>query len=154
MIKNNGAIPGIAFIEPEIAQNAGAILRLSACTGAHVDFVGPFSFVWSDKKMKRAGMDYIDTSSYEVWDSFHDFMAARKGCRMIALCAEAKESVYDFRFDVSDIIMIGSESTGLSQHTKAASFSRLHIPMKEGARSLNAAMSAGIALFEAIRQVG
>ena len=99
-------------------------------------------------------MDYIDQASYNIWDSFSDFTAARAGCRIIAFCAEATESIYDFRFRSSDIIMIGSESTGLSQHTKAAAFSRLHIPMKHGARSLNAAMSAGIALFEANRQVG
>ncbi len=50
----------IALYEPDIAQNAGAILRLGACLGVPVDLVEPMGFVWGDRHLRRAGMDYLD----------------------------------------------------------------------------------------------
>ena len=50
----------IALFEPEIAGNAGAVLRLGACLGVAVDLIEPMGFVWNDRRVRRAAMDYID----------------------------------------------------------------------------------------------
>ena len=58
----------IAFYEPEIAGNVGAILRLGACMGAAVDLIEPMGFEWDDRRVRRTAMDYID--HVEISDSW------------------------------------------------------------------------------------
>ncbi len=63
----------IALYQPEIPGNVGAILRLAACFAVGVDIVEPCGFVFSDARMKRAGMDYIDHVAivrHPDWDAF------------------------------------------------------------------------------------
>lgn len=50
----------LACYQPEIAGNMGALLRLAACLEVSVDVVEPCGFIWSDARMRRAGMDYAD----------------------------------------------------------------------------------------------
>ena len=50
----------LALYQPDIPQNTGTILRLAACMGVCVDIIEPTGFAFSDARMKRAGMDYID----------------------------------------------------------------------------------------------
>ena len=64
----------IALYEPDIPQNIGNILRLSACLGIEVDIIGPPGFVFDNKKFNRASMDYLDLAKYKKhldWDSFY-----------------------------------------------------------------------------------
>jgi len=50
----------LALYEPDIAANTGTILRLAACLSTGVDVIEPCGFVWSEPKLRRAGMDYLD----------------------------------------------------------------------------------------------
>jgi tRNA (cytidine/uridine-2'-O-)-methyltransferase len=45
----------LVLFEPDIAQNAGSLLRLGACLGVAVDIVEPCGFVFSGPQMRRAG---------------------------------------------------------------------------------------------------
>ena len=47
----------IALYQPDIPQNTGTILRLSACLGIPIDLIGPAGFDFSDKSFRRAGLD-------------------------------------------------------------------------------------------------
>jgi tRNA (cytidine/uridine-2'-O-)-methyltransferase len=63
----------LALYEPDIPQNAGALLRLGACLGVPVDIIEPCGFVLSDRRLKRAGMDYLlsaELARHECWASF------------------------------------------------------------------------------------
>ena len=52
----------IVLVEPQIPQNTGNISRTCAVTGAALHLVKPYGFEISDKKLKRAGLDYWDKS--------------------------------------------------------------------------------------------
>lgn len=144
----------LALIEPDIAQNTGTILRLAACLGVGVDLVEPLGFVFSDRRLKRAGLDYLDRVEVVRHASWEDFRAAGApaGGRLVALAAEGDIRYVDFAFRPDDVLMMGSESSGLPAAVAGAAVARLRIPMAPGNRSLNVAVAAAMVLGEALRQ--
>ena len=141
----------LALYEPDIPQNAGAILRLADCMGVDVDVIEPSGFVWSNRYLKRAGMDYMDRVHVIHHDSWKRFLTARPD-RLVLLTTKASLSHFNFNFDRGDILLCGSESRGVPQSVHDAVDSEIRIPMSSDARSLNVAIAAAIVLSEALRQ--
>jgi len=141
----------IALYQPDIPQNAGSVLRLGACLGVGVDIIEPCGFLWDDRKLKRAGMDYLDLAEMVRHRSWEAFQQSRTG-RLVLLTTKGAEPLPDFRFRPDDVLMLGRESCGVPDAVQDAAEARLRIPMLAGARSLNLAMSAALALGEALRQ--
>ncbi len=144
----------IALYEPEIAGNVGAVLRLGACLGAAVDLIEPLGFRWDDARVRRTAMDYIDHVSVARHRDFAAFQASIGAARLVLFTTRASQSAYDFAFRSDDVLLFGKESAGVPDHVHAASAGRIRLPMRAGVRSLNLAMSAGLALGEALRQTG
>lgn len=143
----------LALIEPEIAPNVGAVLRLGACLGVPVHVVEPCGFPFSPRAWRRQAMDYAELAELYRHDSWEAFLAERPPGRLLALAPGGATALWDFRFAPGDTLLLGRESTGLAQAALAAAGARLRIPMRPGARSLNLAMAAAIAAAEAIRQL-
>ncbi len=148
--------PALALIEPEIAGNVGAVLRTAACLGVDVHIVEPCGFAFSDRALKRAGMDYIAMARITRHGDRAAFMAAMAaaGRRMVLMTTDGDSRIDDFAFATSDIIMLGSESKGAPADVHAAAAARLRIPLLATARSFNISVAAGIAIAEALRQTG
>ena len=143
----------LALYQPDIAGNVGTILRLAACLGIAVDIVEPCGFPFSDRSLRRAGMDYaadVEVVRHADWETFR---GAQRG-RIVLLTTGADLTLVNARFETADTILFGSEGAGAPAHVHAAADLRLRIPMRPGFRSLNVAVSAGIALAEALRQTG
>ncbi len=143
----------IALYQPEIAGNVGAVLRLAACMGIAVDVIEPTGFTFSDPRMKRAGMDYIDIATMKRHPSWADFSATKPG-RLILMTTKGNQSPYAFQFKPDDTLLFGQESAGVPVDIAAQCEARLRIPIAASARSLNLSVSAGIAIAEALRQTG
>jgi tRNA (cytidine/uridine-2'-O-)-methyltransferase len=144
----------IALYEPEIAGNVGAVLRLGACMGVAVDLIEPLGFLWDDARVRRTAMDYIDhvcVTRHRDWDAFR---ASIGDARLVLLTTRGSVSAYDFAFHPDDVLLFGKESAGAPPHVHAAAGGRIRLPMRPEVRSLNLAMSAGLALGEALRQTG
>lgn len=144
----------IALYEPEIAGNVGSVLRLGACLGAAVDLIEPLGFVWDDKRVRRAAMDYIDHVEVARHASFAAFQATIGARRLVLFTTKSTHSPYDFAFQPGDVLLFGKESAGVPAAVVEACQARLRIPMRSGVRSINLAMSAALALGEAQRQTG
>lgn len=142
----------LALFEPDIPQNAGAILRLCACWGVAVDLIEPFGFLWDDRRLKRAGMDYLDAAEITRHASWAKFCAARKAARLVLLTTHGTIAHHAFAFAPDDILLFGRESAGVPEAVHEAAAARLFIPMRPGLRSINVALSAAIVLGEALRQ--
>lgn len=143
----------IALHQPDIAGNVGTILRLAACFGIAVDIIEPCGFAFSDRALKRSGMDYagtVDIVRHVDWTAFE---ASAEG-RIILLSTQAECSLADARFEPGDILLFGAEGSGVPPQVHDRADIRVRIPMRSGFRSLNVAVSAGIALAEALRQTG
>ncbi|POF29823.1 tRNA (cytidine(34)-2'-O)-methyltransferase [Roseibium marinum] len=149
-------MPDIALFQPDIPQNTGTILRLAACLGVTVHLIEPAGFPISDSALKRAGMDYLERAAMLRHISFAEFDSWRRGRdRRLVLLTTGSDTAYtDFAFNRDDILLMGRESSGAPQDVHQAADARLRIPMAEGMRSINVAVSAGMVLGEALRQTG
>jgi len=144
----------IALFQPDIPQNTGTILRLAACMAVGVDIIEPCGFVFGDKRMRRAGMDYlegVDIVRHESWEVFQKTsMAAAQ--RIVLLTTRSDRLYTDFTFQANDVLLLGRESAGAPEEVHQAADARLTIPMAEGMRSINVAISGALVLGEALRQ--
>jgi tRNA (cytidine/uridine-2'-O-)-methyltransferase len=144
----------LALYQPDIPQNAGAIFRLAACLGVAVDVIGPCGFVFDDRRLRRAGMDYLDLAEVRRHDSWTAYLAARPPGRLVLLTTRGATPCHEFGFRADDTILLGRESAGVPDEVHAAADARVRIGMVAGARSLNVALAAAIALGEALRRTG
>jgi tRNA (cytidine/uridine-2'-O-)-methyltransferase len=141
----------LALFEPDIPQNAGALIRLGACLGVAIDIIEPCGFLWSDAKLRRAVMDYLDRAEIVRHASWQEYLASLSG-RLILLTTRAERFYIDFMFEKTDTLMLGRESAGVPDHVHQAAHARLRIPMQSGLRALNVGHAGAMALGEALRQ--
>ena len=144
----------IALYQPDIPQNTGNIFRLGACMGVAVDIIEPTGFVFDDKKFKRSAMDYIDHLEYkrhDDWQNFYNWIQ-ENNFRLILMTTKSDDSLYNFSFLSSDILLFGRESAGVPNNIHEIVDHRLTIPMKDGVRSINLSSSVALVLGEGLRQ--
>jgi tRNA (cytidine/uridine-2'-O-)-methyltransferase len=144
----------LVLYQPDIAQNFGAMLRLSACLGCMVHVIEPCGFPLDAAKLRRAGMDYMHKANYMRhmnWQAFLAYRQAHEG-RLLLLETDGQVRYTDMQYQPSDYMVLGSESAGTPRELYAQMDATVVIPMREGMRSLNVAMSAGMVVAEAARQ--
>ncbi len=146
----------LVLYQPDIPQNTGAILRLAACLGVGADIVEPCGFLLDDRRMRRAGMDYLDSVDWrrhQSWEAFQEERASgTRAGRLILLTTSGDTSHYRFAFAADDSLMLGRETAGVPPEVHAAADARIRVPMQTGTRSLNQALAAAVVLGEALRQ--
>lgn len=150
----HGAMIRLVLYQPDIPQNLGACLRLSACMGCAVHVIEPCGFPLDDAKLKRAAMDYFHLATlvrHRSWDAFMQYRAENPG-RLLLLETDGDARYSDWRFAPTDYILLGRESAGTPRELYPLMDATLSIPMREGVRSLNVAMAAGMLAAEAARQ--
>ncbi|MDV4160719.1 tRNA (cytidine(34)-2'-O)-methyltransferase [Rhizobium leguminosarum] len=144
----------LALYQPDIPGNTGTILRLAACLGFAVDLIEPAGFDISDRNLKRAGMDYLAAAAltrHVSWDRFEAWRLTT-GRRLILASTKAAERYTDLAFRPDDILLFGRESAGVPDQVHERADARILIPMLEGQRSINVAVSAAMIVGEAMRQ--
>jgi len=152
----------IVLFNPEIPQNTGNIGRLCAFTGSRLHLIHPLGFRITDANLKRAGMDYwhhLDVHEHADWDAFESSKVFPSG-RLWLMTTHATQGVWDASFSDGDAIIFGNEGHGAPDwlHDKIGTPHRLRIPSFErddvpALRSLNLSTAAGIACYEALRQI-
>jgi tRNA (cytidine/uridine-2'-O-)-methyltransferase len=143
----------LALFEPEIPQNAGALIRTAACFAVAVDLVEPCGFILSDRHFRRAGLDYLDRAALVRHASWAAFLAARTpGERIVLLTTRALTAYTAFAFRPDDVLVLGRESSGVPEAVYARADARVGIPLAPGCRSLNVAVAGAVVLAEALRQ--
>ena len=146
----------IALYEPDIPQNTGTILRLCDCLGVEAHIIEPAGFPVTDRAFRRAGMDYLDRVTiirHGSFAAFEDWRSAER-LTLVLLTTAAERSYLDHVFRDDQVLLFGRESAGVPDAVHAAADARLRIPMAEGLRSLNVAMTVALVAGEALRQTG
>ena len=142
----------LVLFEPDIPQNTGTLMRLAAGLGVALDLIEPCGFLLDDRKLRRAGMDYIDHLDWTRHNSWSSYRSGAQAGRLVLLTTRGAMPYTDFAFAPNDRIMVGRESAGVPDEVHDAADARLVIPLKPPARSLNVALSAAMVLGEALRQ--
>lgn len=144
----------IVLVEPEIPPNTGSIARLCGATDSILHLVRPLGFSTDDKHLKRAGLDYWEFVTITYWDNLDAFLEAQEENRLFFLSKKAARPYTEACFRPGDFLVFGKETKGIPEEILDLYHDRCFtIPMTNpNIRSLNLAMSAGIVLYEAIRQ--
>ena len=142
----------LALSEPDIPQNLGAFIRLSACLKVPLDVIEPCGFPVDDKRIRRAAMDYYDLASLTRYASWTAFKRDRPAGRLVLLTIKGATDFPGIAFAQDDILLFGRESAGVPDDVHQTADLRLRIPLQKGARSLNVALAAAMVVSEALRQ--
>lgn len=144
----------LALYQPEIPQNTGTLIRLCACFDTLIHIIHPTAFAFTQKNLRRGGLDYLDEASIVEHASHAAFDAWRNAQqrRLVLLTTKAKMSAFEVAYASNDILMVGRESSGVPESVATNADLAVRIPMRHGLRSINVALAATLVLGEAKRQ--
>ena len=147
----------VVLVAPEIPQNTGNIGRLCAITGSVLHLVHPLGFSLDDRYLRRAGMDYWRALDVRVHADWPAFVTAPGGPRRLWLfTTQAATSFWQATYAAGDGLVFGCEGAGAppAVHAAVGAAHRVKIDQPTPAlRSLNLATAAGVATYEALRQI-
>ena len=146
----------VALFEPDIAGNVGTIIR--TCVGFDVELhvIEPCGFPFDIQRIKKSALDYIFKAKiirHQNFESFYNLELLNKDSRLVLASTKASINYLDFKFNENDILMFGSESSGVPQEVFNKSHKRVFITMKNDLRCFNVAISCGIILAKAISEI-
>jgi len=145
----------VVLFEPEIPQNTGNIGRTCVAVGAKLWLVEPLGFDLTEKRLRRAGLDYWQHLDLEIVRDWEQLLRHLPDMSPWVFTKHATQSYLDARYDIGDTLIFGNESSGLPTHIHDSWKDRsVRVPMRGEVRSLNLATTAGIAIYEAQRQLG
>ena len=146
----------ISIFQPDIPQNLGALLRVSACLDVSLDIIEPCGFPFSEKKLKRTAMDYIKYAKFRTFIDYREYKNQQQkdnpNSRVILLTTKSKKNYLDFRFQKNDRLLLGRESAGVPDYVRESVDDAVTIEMPGKGRSLNVVASCVMVLSEAMRQ--
>lgn len=145
----------LALYQPDIPQNLGSILRLCACLDVRCHIIEPCGFPFDDKRIKRAGMDYMDQVRWQrhaSWEAFSQHVQ-ENALRRILLTTKTHTPYTALDYHPNDVVVMGRESAGVPTDVAQACEVKATIVMTPHTRSLNVAMASAIVLGEARRQL-
>ncbi|KAL3615373.1 hypothetical protein CASFOL_041034 [Castilleja foliolosa] len=154
----------VVLVSPQIPGNTGCIARTCAASAVKLHLVEPLGFQVDDAKVKRAGLDYwpyVVVKVHSSWSEFREYFMEQEGeKRLLAFTKRGTNIHSEFKYRIGDWLVFGSETSGLPPEALDDCKSELlgggtiKIPMVETyVRCLNLSVSAGIALYEASRQL-
>ena len=146
----------ISIFQPDIPQNLGALLRVSACLSVPLDIIEPCGFAFSEKKLRRTAMDYISQANFRTFIDYQAFrdqqQKERPSSRVILLTTKSSKNYLDFKFRKNDRLLLGRESAGVPEYVHETVDDSVTIEMPGKGRSLNVVVSCVMVLSEAMRQ--
>lgn len=143
----------IVLFQPEIPQNTGNIARTCAATGTRLSLIEPLGFEITEKRVKRAGLDYWPLLDIKIYRDFSELLAEFPHARYFFTSTKAKRNYAQIEYDRDDILVFGPETRGLPESLIDTNINKaIRIPMLKEARSLNLSNAVAIVLYEALRQ--
>jgi tRNA (cytidine/uridine-2'-O-)-methyltransferase len=144
----------IALYTPNIPQNTGNIIRLTANNGCHLHLIEPLGFDLTDKNLRRSGLDYFDLANVTVHQDYAAFLKAVDGHRILAITTKGTGSYKRMQYIAGDVLLFGSETAGLPAQLQATIplSQQLRIPMQANNRSMNLSNTVAIVSYEAWSQ--
>ncbi|MGL5421119.1 MAG: tRNA (uridine(34)/cytosine(34)/5-carboxymethylaminomethyluridine(34)-2'-O)-methyltransferase TrmL [Plesiomonas shigelloides] len=146
----------IVLYQPEIPPNTGNIIRLCANTGYRLHLIEPLGFVWDDKRLRRAGLDYHEFTEIQRHHDYAAFLASEQPTRLFALTTKGTPAHSDIQYQAGDYLLFGPETRGLPLEILDAMppEQKIRLPMCPESRSMNLSNTVAVVVFESWRQLG
>lgn len=157
--RNRFASPSahVVLFQPEIPQNTGNIGRTCVATDSVLWIVKPIPFQIDQRQVRRAGLDYwphLDLRMVDHWNDLKTQLPETDGRRYWYFSRFARRSIWDARFTRGDVLVFGSETSGLPTSIREqAGPQALRLPTTREVRSLNLANTVAVAVYELLRQL-
>ncbi len=136
------------------AYNLGSILRIADAAGVTGVIIPQHRSIGLDSMVAKASagaIEYVPVS--RVTNLSRTILELKdKGFWIAGTDAEGTNEYYDDVWSGPMAIVIGSEGEGMSKNIREKCDFLLSIPMAGSVNSLNAAVAAGIVVFEAVKQ--
>lgn len=149
-----GERPLVMVLESvEKPGNLGAVLRSADAAGADAVIVcDPLTDIWNPNLI-RSSVGAVFSVPVAVCTSA-DAIAFLKerGIRILTAQLQDSEWYYDTDMTGATALVMGTESTGLTQAWRDSADAHIKIPMLGRLDSLNVSVSAAVLLYEAVRQ--
>jgi len=155
MIYEKGETPLLLMLDGVTdVRNMGAIARTAECSGVHAIIV-------PNKGSAEVNPDAIKTSAgalYKIPVCRHESLSKvgkfliESGIQLVVSTEKTDSSVYDVDYTAPTCIIMGAEDIGVSDDLIRIADHLGKIPMFGEIGSLNVSVSAGVVLYEAIRQ--
>ena len=142
----------VILFEPEIPNNTGSIIRLCANIKATLHLIKPYGFEITNKRLRRAGLDYKDLMCMLEYENFDDYLDKNNPSRIFVVSSKVKTNYTEVNYQKGDSFLFGRETSGLPDDIRNQ-FEGITLPMQEGSRSLNLANCVSIVAYEAWRQL-
>ena len=135
--------------------NVGTIIRTADAAGFDGILFSPDCADLFSPKVLRSTMGSIFRLGFSFPASLPEKLESLKKEGYSVLSSQLDGDPFYDRKNVSDafILVIGNEGNGVSEAVKAAATHRLRLPMRGGAESLNAAVAAGIMMYDLTRDL-
>ena len=146
----------MVFVNPEIHWNTGNTGRTCLAAGATLHLIEPLGFSLDEREVRRAGLDYWEHVDLRVWPSWEAFERELPSLgEPFFFSTKATRLIWDAKFVRDSVLIFGRETGGLPQEIHERYGDRMYrMPIhSEHVRSLNLSTSAGIVLYEAMRQL-
>ena len=146
----------IVLYQPEIPPNTGNIIRLCANTGYRLHLIEPLGFVWDNKRLRRAGLDYHEFTEIQRHHDYAAFLASEQPTRLFALTTKGTPAHSDIQYQAGDYLLFGPETRGLPPEILDAMppEQKIRLPMCPESRSMNLSNTVAVVVFESWRQLG
>lgn len=137
-------------------SNLGAVLRTAEAAGVKNALISKNSADAFSPKALRASMGSAFRLNISMNCEFEKVIkfAAKNNLLTTGADASVTTSYTDVDWKKTRMLVFGSEAHGLNPEHKKTLDELICIPMADGVESLNLAVSVGVILFEAKRQVG
>ena len=143
----------IVLVEPEIPQNTGNIVRTCAATGCKLHLIKPLGFSVDDKYLKRAGLDYWESTDIFYYNSIKELLDKHTSSNFYFFSTKAGKTYAEIAYKAGDFLVFGKETKGLDEALLQQNLDRtVRMPMLDEIRSLNLSNTVAIAVYEAWRQ--
>ena len=142
----------IILFEPEIPPNTGNIIRLSVNTGFELHLIKPLGFSLDEKSLKRAGMDYMKRTDFNIWESLDDCLNQLSPKSVYSVTTKGTINYTNPKYRRGDAFLFGPESRGLPKEIREK-YTSIFMPMRKSGRSLNLANAVAVVAYETWRQL-
>lgn len=149
-----GERPLVMVLESvEKPGNLGAVLRSADAAGADAVIVcDPLTDIWNPNLI-RSSVGAVFSVPVAVCTSADAIAFLKKrGIRIFTAQLQDSEWYYDTDMTGATALVMGTESTGLTQAWRDSADAHIKIPMLGRLDSLNVSVSAAVLLYEAVRQ--